>query len=199
MGRWILLGLAVAVIAAGCFQASTDNGGWWKPKPANNNNDDRVISKPDKPGDMASGGGSVPSGNEQQQVEPGRDRPQPSGGGDNSSDTALGLTGVPEGGVISLSSDTDTDTSYNFIYIGRNDDIQARILAQTIGWAGAAAGAGFIAGLLVFRNNKLKIEAIIDDTIEDIEYIARAADTNGDGLITSADVKHIADKVRSKI
>ena len=196
--RLILFLMGVAVLLAGCFLTSCRAGSAETEKLSGNGmvtSDDQAKQSVG----LGNGGSGVSNGCIKQQTNTVRYKPLTNGGGNSNGKYVSGFDLLSKDDIVGVYSNSDPDTTYNFMYIGRAEVIQRDVMVQIIAWAIISGGIGFVAGMLVFRNNSKKLEAIITDVSDDMSQMAQNADLNGDGKVDAKDLKYLADKAKSKI
>lgn len=162
--RIILLLVGVASLMAGCFLAA-ESGQFTSGKLSATRTDRAGVSN-SAAGDGINRSGSVRSSGGQREAN---DSGNWSGVGDkrdNGNSNMASLDDLSEGDRVSVRSSVNPGIGYDFVYVGRNEQIEHRQLAQVIGWSVASSGIAFIAGMMVYRNNKKKLERVIVKAVE---------------------------------
>lgn len=157
--RILLILIGVASLTAGCFLAKTADeytGG----KLPTAGTDRAGISNPVS-GDGVGSSGDIHLSSGQQQTNDTGNRAGSDDKRNISDGNVASLNDLSEGDRVRVHSRSNPGNGYDFVYIGRNDKIEHRQLAQIIGWSVASSGIAFIAGMLVYRNNKKRLERTI--------------------------------------
>lgn len=162
--RIVLILIGVASLMAGCFLAK-DSGRFAAKQLSGTGTNGTSINNPVS-GNSSDSSGDIRVSGSQQQANDSGNRSGFDDKRNSGNSNVASLNDLSKGDRVRVSNSVNPGNGYDFVYLGRNEQIEHKQLAQIIGWSVASSGIAFIAGMMVYRNNKKKLERIIVKAVE---------------------------------